>query len=211
VTQWPDQDEAFLDVTKAIRAAVEAIAPPRASSPSPPQTVTAAAVHMSPGPRSSNLRLHKEFTQADRDRFVDEAFTYMRLFFENSLQELRTRHAGIDTAFRSIDANRFTAVVYRDGKTAAQCLIRLEHSHRSSSEIQFSHSMDSREHTYNESLHVEHDDQGLFLKALGMPLRQAADPKLTLPGSGRVFLVASDWALTALKLLSSIEENEVGR
>ena len=92
----------------------------------------------SAGPRSSNLRLRKEFTEADRDRFLDDAFGYIRLFFENSLQEIEQRNPEIAAAFRTIDANRFTAVVYRHGKAETQCLIRLERSHRSSGEIQFS-------------------------------------------------------------------------
>lgn len=111
----------------------------------------------------------------------------MRLFFENSLQEFEQRHGEITTAFRLVDANRFTAIVYRQGRAATQCLIRLERSHRSSGEIQYSQHLDTREHSYNESLRVEHDDQSMFLKALGMQLRRAADPKLTFQGAAEYY------------------------
>jgi hypothetical protein len=57
--------------------------------------------------------MRKTFTELDRDRFHDEAFDFMARFFENSLSELETRHPGIETAFKRIDARRFTASVYR--------------------------------------------------------------------------------------------------
>ena len=188
VTKWPDQDEAFLDATRAIRAAVEAIVPHPAAAAAPAYPGVGPALAPEPGgPRSSNLRLRKEFTEADRDRFLDDTFNYIRLFFENSLQELGQRHAEITAAFRAIDANRFTAVIYRQGRAMAHCLIRLGRSHRSSGEIQFSHSLDTREHSYNESLRAEHDDQGLFLKTLGMQRRVSADQQLSFEGAAEYY------------------------
>lgn len=187
VTRWPDQDEAFLDITRAVRNAVESIAlrrePGRAARASAPVPPVAAAS----GPRSSNLRVRKQCNEADRDRFLDDAFDFMRLFFENSLQELDQRNADITTSFRSIDSNRFTAIVYRDGRSLAHCLIRLERSHRSAGEIQFSSSLDTRGHSYNESIHAAHDDQSVFLKALGIQLRRAPDTKLTFQGAAEYF------------------------
>lgn len=47
----------------------------------------------------------------------------MAKFFENSLAELRARNAGVEGAFRRIDGNRFTAVVYRHGKALARCTV----------------------------------------------------------------------------------------
>jgi hypothetical protein len=37
--------------------------------------------------------------------------------------KLKARHAGIEGETRRIDANSFTAALYRDGKTAAECTI----------------------------------------------------------------------------------------
>ncbi len=42
----------------------------------------------------------------------------MAKYFEASLEELHQRNPGIEGRFRRIDANRFTAVAYRDGKAA---------------------------------------------------------------------------------------------
>jgi hypothetical protein len=117
ISTWPDLDEALLDVVKAIKtAAARHGGAPRRRAPS--------AAPVAPGgtqaslPRSSNLRIRKEFTDADKDRHLDEAFEFMARFFEGSLQELERRNAGLQTTFRRVDADSFTSTIYRDGKTS---------------------------------------------------------------------------------------------
>src|ERR1019366_7864943 len=48
--------------------------------------------------RSSNLRVAKQFTDLDKDRFLHEGFEYIAKFFENSLKELVRRNSGMDEA-----------------------------------------------------------------------------------------------------------------
>lgn len=185
VTKWPDQDDAFLSVTKAIRTALETSVP--SQGPATLVPAPAAHSHVPVGPRSSNLRLRKEFSDADRDRFLDEAFRFIQLFFENSLREIEQRNSGIATTLRVIDANHFTAVIYKGGKTVSHCRISLERSHRSSGEIHYSHDLDIRNNSYNESLHVENDDQGMYLKTLGMQLRHSKDAHMTFEGAAEYY------------------------
>jgi hypothetical protein len=47
----------------------------------------------------------------------------MAKFFENSLQEIERRNPGIEGNFRRIDANRFTAAVYRNGAVISRCTV----------------------------------------------------------------------------------------
>ena len=63
ITKWPNEDEAFLDVVRQIRAALKATLP----SPTPPKAASSFhdpidKFHQVLAPRSSNLRLHKSFT-----------------------------------------------------------------------------------------------------------------------------------------------------
>jgi len=117
------------------------------------------------GPRSSNLRLRKSFTDADRDRFLDEAFAFMARFFENSLAELGKRNRNIEGRFRQLDGTRFTAVVYESGATQAQCTISLGgHFGRG---ISYSSTVDGSGNSFNEMLSIEHDEQHLYLKPMG--------------------------------------------
>ena len=74
ITKFADLDDAFLEVTTAIRAALAG----RARPPAPPASRSRAPAAAPAGPRSSNLRLTKSFTEADKDRFLDDAFAIYR-------------------------------------------------------------------------------------------------------------------------------------
>lgn len=127
ITSFPDLDDAFLQVTQAIREAVTGGGTGARVSPPSPRADTQSVARPPAGPRSSNLRLPQAFSDADKDRFRDDAFEYIAKFFENSLSELADRNAGIDTNFRRIDANQFTATGYKNGRKASWCCIFSQH------------------------------------------------------------------------------------
>ena len=168
VTTWPNRDEALLDVAKSIRRAIEEIGTTDDSKLvrnfMEKQTEQSAP---SKFPRSSNLRLRKEFTEADKDRFLESAFDYIDKFFQGSLAELKVRTEGIETHYRKVDGNTFTAAIYRNGTKVAACSIRLGGMLGNS--IFYSNSDVAPANSYNESISVENDDLKLFLRPIGMP------------------------------------------
>ena len=180
ITKWADIDEAFQDVVASIRAALPkqqttAVAPPPLSR----------AVR-EPMPRSSNLRLAKSFTQADKDRFLDDAFEFMARFFEGSLTELQERNPGIETTYKRIDGNHFTAVVYRDGDAKARCRISL--GGMLGDGIAFSYNDRGHDNSMNENLSVVADDHGMFLRALGFGhMGSSRDQNLTPEGASEYY------------------------
>lgn len=78
ITKFPDLDDAFLEVTKAIRAALAARGrkPDERGRRTNSESAMSAAAPAPTGPRSSNLRLKKSFTEADRDRFLESGILY---------------------------------------------------------------------------------------------------------------------------------------
>src|SRR5690606_22542710 len=79
------------------------------------------------------------------------------------------RNPGVETEFTRIDAQRFSAVIYRSGKTVGQCQIRLNPSSAGLGfGISFSYNISDSGNSFNESLSVETDDQAMFLRPLGM-------------------------------------------
>ena len=69
-TLWPDRDEAFLQVAKAVREATGRLSPPAAvSAPVVPAGHALPTPAPASGPRSSNLRLAKHFSQRNKDQF----------------------------------------------------------------------------------------------------------------------------------------------
>ena len=163
VTKWPNLDDAFLDITKQIRRAL----PKAADAPNVQRPAAAVAPVMS-APRSSNLRIRQQFTDADKDQFLDDAFEFMARFFEGSLDELGQRHADIEGRFKRIDAHSFSAIIYRDGEKVARCAIRHGGSRGFGSGITFSHEERSSTNSYSEGLNLVVGEQSLSLKPTGM-------------------------------------------
>lgn len=171
ITQATDRDQAFLEVAKAVQAAAERLgnrgnrAQPTARRQ---QISNDASAAVTAEPRSSNLRMTKTFSDRDKDRFKHEAFDYIVRFFENSLGELQKRNSGVEGDLRQIDANRFTASAYRDGRALSRCTVYIGSDHGSSRGIAYSDGEIMSSNSYSEMLSVSFDDQSLFLQTMGM-------------------------------------------
>lgn len=117
VVAWSDRDEAFNDVTKDIRRALEELG----HRPKQVGMSDAAQAVMKPMPelirsRSANLHVKRSYTDLDRDQCLEETFEFLGEFFASSLHELKARHNEIDGKFMRLDANRFTVALYSEGK-----------------------------------------------------------------------------------------------
>lgn len=188
ITTWPNMEEAYADVARQIRTVVEKLT---GASPKPPSPATKRLPVPPPGksalPRSSNLRLRKEFSELDRDRFLRDAFEYVARFFEGSLQELENRSDGVNTAFQRVDGNTFTAAIYRGGKKISECSVHTGSGGFGQNSIAFSFDTGSRGRSMNESLSVDADDQSMFLTSMGIFRRSGQDHQLSQQGGAELF------------------------
>lgn len=189
VTSWPNQDEAFANIAKLIRTAVGATASsaPRASTASARASMPQAAavpVASTQLPRSSNLRVKHEFSDLNRDTFVAETFDFIARFFEGSLQELEKRHGQYQGRFTRIDARRFTASIYKDGKSISQCSVTHGGAFGGSSnrEITYSSQISTHSNSFNEALTIAEDNQTLYLKPM-MTMSRGVSDKLSDTGA----------------------------
>lgn len=189
VTQWPDRDEAFLQVARAVRDAAGRVSrsqvPATVRNSSSKETITQSDANRSiTGPRSSNLRLSKTFTQRDKDQFKAETFEYIARYFENSLAELQTRNPGFEGVFRRLDANRFFATIYKDGKDVARATVYMGGMLGG---INYLQGETNSSNSPNESLSVDADDQMLFLTSMGMAsFGREHERKLTQEGAAEL-------------------------
>ena len=196
VAKYPNVHDAFLEISRAIREAAQASAPPavvaQASSGSP-ASVSAKQVDAPQLPRSSNLRLKRIFTEHDRDTFLEETFEYLAKFFEGSLTELQKRNSGIEGGFRRVDANTFTATIYRSGSSKAKCTVRLGGSFGG---LTYSEGDNRLGDSFNESLSVENDGTVMSLRAMmGGHLGQNRNSILTQEGAAEYFWEKLLWPL----------------
>ena len=172
VSKHASLDDALLEVAQAVRRAAASSVASTPSSPSessPP--VPAAAARAQAGvnsPRSSNLRIPREFTDRDRDVFLTRGFEYVSRYFENSLEELSSRNDHAETEFRQVDANRFEATVYVRGREESRCGIWISLGGSWGTKgIFFSDTGLGDGNSYNESMSVVDDGFELQLEPLG--------------------------------------------
>jgi len=92
VTDYPNQHEAFAEIAKGIRRAIDVSQRKTSKSetvkPDISKESTSSTERKDPQ-RSSNLRVKKRFTDKDKDDFLKESFEYIYKFFKNSLEELK--------------------------------------------------------------------------------------------------------------------------
>lgn len=200
VTLWPDRDEAFLQVAKEVRKAAERYSSQLSTTPrTDRKNFNAGSVPTPMAPtslRSSNLRMAKSFTQLDKDRFLLDSFEYIARYFENSLVELQARNPGYEGVFRRIDANRFSANIYKDGQNVAKATVFT--GGQLGSGIYYSHGDSFSGGSYNEALTVDTDDQSLYLKTFGMAFHTRQDQKLSQEGGAETL-----WSL----LIAPLQRN----
>ena len=172
ITSWPDRDEALADVAKQVRKAVEGVSAPsptdaRSGVRTVPTAAASAVAAPVEKPRSSNLRLKKEFSEKDRDDFLRSTFDFVCKYFNGSVEAIGERNPDVTGTFERIDSRRMAAILYRGGKKIAECSVRQEGLGRSNG-IAFSHDASANHGSFNEMLNVEVNEQSLFLKAMGM-------------------------------------------
>jgi hypothetical protein len=184
VTKFPSLDEAFLEVTKAIKKVAQTLTKGKQIIPS----LSIKHEEKPELPRSSNLRITKTFSDHDKDRFLDEAFDYMANFFEGSLLELKKRNPDVDSRFKKVDAHTFTASVYRNGQLKSECMIYLGGSMFNSKSINYSRQISASRNSLNESLSITDNGYTLQLKPVGMQFTKSnSGETLTNEGASEYF------------------------
>ncbi len=193
VTKYQTLDDAFLEITQAIRRITQQIRQAssiRAPAEPVPIEISLKSVHdQHQRIRSGNMRVRQEFTDRQKHKFLDEAFVYIAQYFEGSLAELEERNSHVETSFKRVDANRFEAAAYMGGQESSRCGIWLSDVFSTSREILFSHSGLGSGNSHNDSLSVEDDGFTLFLKPFGMAWmgRRDEDKQLTPEGAAEYY------------------------
>jgi hypothetical protein len=166
IAKYPNVNDAYLAVAQDVRAAAAELLSARgALAPAPTTQPSGTTPERIPQQRSSNLRIKREFTDKERDDFMEGALEYVVRFFENSLSELQSRNPGTETNYRRIDATHFEAAVYTNGRCRAQCRIWLSGRTGVMSGLGYSKNPSPSDSSFNELLSVVDDGFTLGLRA----------------------------------------------
>ncbi len=123
---------------------------------------------------------------------MDESFDYIANFFEGSLDELQKRYPEVETSYKRVTTQHFTAVVYRDGTAVSRCAVRHGSSAGFGSRMGITYSHDDRGNVngFNEALNVDVGDQSLSLKPMGtssLMMRMERESLLTQQGAAEFY------------------------
>jgi TIR domain len=180
ISKHPHHDDAYLEIVTDIREAIPKVDHQPQRTQSIPITPTPSVSQRTPI-RSSNLRIRQDFTDHDKDVFLDSTFEFISNYFESSLVELQSRNPGTEIRFKR-GVREFTAALYRKGSKQSACKVWLSNSSHFSEGIAFSSNEAGT--GYNEMLSVTEDGQSLGLKPQMGGYMILRDNYLTQEGGG---------------------------
>jgi len=193
----------YLDLRKvnlenAAQLAIEKIADSKSrSTADKPQTQSGVAP-AAPAARTGKLRLKKQFSEQERDAFLEDSYEIIAKFFQDTLSNLAADSPAFVGKFRRINSNHFSAIIYRDGKNVAQCGIQLGGLGGGIFTNQIVYSSDpNATNSMNEGVSVVDDGEQMFLKSTGMSsmTRPQNKDRLTPVESAELFWQILTWSL----------------
>lgn len=185
VKSWPDRDEAWLDVARDVRnALVEKGGGARVgtSDVATRSATTKQVTNVVSRPRSANVAVERRITDLDRDHFVRQTFEFITEFFANSLDEVQARAPDVHGSIVNLDANRFTATAYRDGRKAAAITVFIGGMSHAGREISFHLSDNGATNTSNGSFYIKDEGDQLAFKNMFGSFGRSPDQPLSQEG-----------------------------
>ena len=110
VSEWTNENNAWLDVVTQIRGAIMDIAVPRLDTGRP----------SAKSGRNSKYRVKRDFDEVDKQDYRDQAFAEFRRYFELASREIGDVE-GIRAKFSSMGGDAFTCTVVNACKRAGEC------------------------------------------------------------------------------------------
>jgi len=155
ISQWSNQNNAFLDVVNGLR---------RLSSDMSPDVAPERSTSMATGPRRG-IKVKRDFDSIDRSDFADKAFAIIRDYFKNSCDELNLVGDGLRAKFEQMNDVSFTCTVVNRAKIrGGEADITIYNQKgRHLGDITYSYQRYAEPNTANGSLSVKSDEYNLFL------------------------------------------------
>ncbi|GAJ30312.1 MULTISPECIES: toll/interleukin-1 receptor domain-containing protein [Alphaproteobacteria] len=157
VSEWTNQNNAFLDVVTELRRVVarEDRADEREDAPAPPVRAS-----------GSRYRVKREFDEIDRSDFRSKAFEVMRRYFERAVAEV-DQIDGVRARYVSTGPLSFTCTLINRAidHGTAHITVHGQSGAMGFSDIYYSFQENAPTNTANGGFTIESDDYELFLKS----------------------------------------------
>ena len=187
VTEHENRDRAYLEIAQAVRKAAEkTLSPSERTSTIDPSNKPDRDAGVRPSAGQSDqessqsdfstgdvytgdLRIRKEFTDWQKEKFANEAFENIAQYFEHSLNQLQEKHAGtVKSSFRRIDATSFEAAAYVNGRERSRCGVWVGGEPMFSRNTTLGYNLGGvgKRSSFNEMLQTEDDGYRLYLRPM---------------------------------------------
>jgi hypothetical protein len=114
-------------------------------------------------------RIKKEFSQRERDRFIWDAFTFIKGYFKKALAALESYDSDVETDFIEATKLAYVCRIYVRGRTWKQCRIWLSGRMSSDQIYYYEGNVDiAGDSAFNEYISVEDDGYTVFLRLSNM-------------------------------------------
>lgn len=178
ISTHANRDEAFLEVAQAIRTVAGEIRGGSGGKRGKQRAGTRREKSSRPQSTSTDnpVRIKRQFTDRETDGFLEEAFESIARLFKTSLSALGREDRHVETKFKRIDAEHFSAVVYVQGDVRSYARVWLGGRNSFVGGIGYSSNESGGDNGFNEALSVEDDGYRLLLRPLGMASHGSRDP-----------------------------------
>jgi hypothetical protein len=157
VTEWANQNNAFLDVVTELRRVIEN------GNVAAPSSVQAAPQKVGSAPR---YRVKRDFDEIDVTDFRTAAFETLRSYFQRSITEI-DQIDGLRARYVSTGPLSFTCTLINRAKdrSTAHITVHCQSGRMGFGDIYYSYSENAPANTANGGFNIESDDYDLFLKS----------------------------------------------
>lgn len=185
VAEWPNQNNAFLDVVRELRRIIsheKAGDKTSERSPSTPASTPA----MASDSIGSQYRLKKDFDQIDHRDFRERAYKEIRDYIESSIDEIDALE-GIKARFSDITANSFTCTVINGSRNRGTGHVTVHAGGKMviMGDIYYSLSENAPENTAHSGFSIKADDYELFLQHQSI-MRPNDNERVTPKQAGKI-------------------------
>ena len=122
-------------------------------------------------------KVKRKISRLEKDKYLKEAFYYIKEYFNRGLQELAKASSEVDIDFTEINNFKFVSKIYVDGELKAQCKIWIG-GISSDNQIAYSegHFSINNDNSLNDWMTVADDGYEIFLQPFGMGLHMGQTP-----------------------------------
>ena len=110
-------------------------------------------------------KLNEKYSQKEKDQYIKDAYNEIKNYFSIALEKFENSYSQIETDFTEVNNYKFISKIYKEGNLSEQCKIWLDNKLGNSSILYFKSRIDfGNDNSYNESLQVDSNEDGIGLK-----------------------------------------------